>query len=402
MLKKVIISLLTTAFFAASLSASQKIVTFESSFDNKDEKILEIKKLGGNPLKDLWLINAMSAVFPDDVKDSKIYSLKGVIRVEEDIYQNWLQSEEIAFNANPLPSVKKIIGGINENPADFSLPLPETAEEKKGDDAEIPWGIERVNAPLAWAQNQGEGIKVAVVDTGVDYTHPDLSLNYKGGYNAIDPEASPLDDNGHGTHVSGTIGAIRDGKGVAGVAPKASLYGVKVLSASGSGSYSDIIDGIQWCVKNEIQVINMSLGGRYSIASFHEAIQKAKEAGITIVCAAGNDGGAVNYPAKYEETIAVSASNSSDNVAYFSSRGAEIDFIAPGVSVYSTYKDGKYATLSGTSMASPHVAGLAVLSAAIGNSSPDAVKASLTGAATDIGLEPDIQGEGLIDADKIK
>ncbi|MEA3306250.1 MAG: S8 family serine peptidase, partial [Elusimicrobiota bacterium] len=124
--------------------------------------------------------------------------------------------------------------------------------------------------------------------------------------------------------------------------------------------------------------------------------------GITVVCAAGNDSGAVNYPAKYAETIGVSATTSSDAIAYFSSRGPEIDFAAPGYNIYSTYKDGKYKTMSGTSMACPHVAGLAALAVSLGHTSPAEVKEALTKASIDIGLEPNLQGKGLIQAGMIK
>ncbi|MCK5357958.1 MAG: S8 family peptidase, partial [Elusimicrobiales bacterium] len=210
------------------------------------------------------------------------------------------------------------------------------------------------------------------------------------------------DEHGHGTHVAGTIAAIKDDKGVVGVAPKAAIYGVKVLDGSGGGSYSTIIAGIEWCVDNGINVINMSLGGRSSIDSFHKAVKIAVEKGITVVCAAGNDSGAVNYPAKYAETLGISASTSSDAIAYFSSRGPEIDFVAPGYNVYSTYKGGAYKSMSGTSMACPHVAGLAALAIGLGHTTPAEVKTALVNASVDIGLSINLQGNGLIEAGKIK
>jgi len=130
-------------------------------------------------------------------------------------------------------------------------------------------------------------------------------------------------------------------------------------------------------------------------------VDKAKESGITVVCAAGNDSGPVNYPAKYDSVIAVSALGTDDKIAYFSSRGPEIDFIAPGVSVYSTYKGGGYKTMSGTSMASPHVAGLAALAVSAGAKTPDEVFEMLKKAASYLGLKPTEEGNGLIDASKI-
>ncbi|MEI6424186.1 MAG: S8 family peptidase [Lentisphaerota bacterium] len=244
-------------------------------------------------------------------------------------------------------------------------------------------------------------MKVAIIDTGMDYTHPDLAAHYAGGYNAIVSTATPLDDHGHGTHVSGTIGAIKDSVGVVGIAPNARLYAVKVLDAKGSGSYSNIVDGIQWAVDNKIQVINMSLGGGSGTPALQKVMEAADKAGVTIVCAAGNDSGPVNYPAKYPQSIAVSASDSSDKLASFSSRGAEIAFIAPGVNVPSTYKGSAYKTMSGTSMASPHVAGLAAIAVAGGANTPAKVKAALKKAASSLGMKPTEEGAGMIDASKL-
>jgi len=203
--------------------------------------------------------------------------------------------------------------------------------------------------------------------------------------------------------VAGTIAAVRDGAGVIGVAPGAKIYAVKVLDKNGSGSYSDVMAGIEWAAQNKINVINMSLGGGDYMEAMHNVIKAANALGVTIVCAAGNDSGAVNYPAKYPESIAVSASDSSDKLAYFSSRGPEIAVIAPGVNVYSTKLGGGWRTMSGTSMACPHVAGLAALAIGAGISSPELVRQALTKAATPLpGLKPTDQGAGMVDAAKLK
>ncbi|SFR18261.1 Subtilase family protein [Desulfoscipio geothermicus DSM 3669] len=164
------------------------------------------------------------------------------------------------------------------------------------------------------------------MDTGIDLSHPDLLANIKGGYNAIKPNKSPADDNGHGTHVAGIIAAVNDNIGVVGVAPQAELYAVKVLSANGSGYLSDIIEGLEWCITNNMQVINMSLGTSSEVQSFHDAVIKVYNAGIVMVAAAGNSGpgdNTVEYPAKYEEVIAVSATSDNDAIASFSSRGPD-------------------------------------------------------------------------------
>jgi len=152
-----------------------------------------------------------------------------------------------------------------------------------------------------------------------------------------------------------------------------------------------------------MNVTNMSLGGGGYMEAMHKAITAATKAGVTIVCAAGNDSGAVNYPAKYPETIAVSASDSSDKIAYFSSRGAEIAVIAPGVDIYSTSINGGYQNMSGTSMACPHVAGLAALAVSAGYKTPASVRAALIKAAEPIsGLTAEQQGAGLVNAAKLK
>ena len=161
--------------------------------------------------------------------------------------------------------------------------------------------------------------------------------------------------------MAGTVAALNNTVGVVGAGPDIDLYAIKVLNRNGSGFLSDIIEGLQWAAANGIQIANMSLGTTSNVQSFHDAITAAYNAGITLVAAAGNNGGTVNFPAAYSEVIAVSATDINNNLASFSSRGPEVDLAAPGVSILSTYKGNAYATLSGTSMASPHVAGSAAL-----------------------------------------
>lgn len=253
-------------------------------------------------------------------------------------------------------------------------------------DQTLPWGVDRIDAECAHAQGVvGTGVKVAVVDTGIDLQHPDLVV--KGGRNMINPRKSYTDDNGHGTHVAGIIAALNNQIGVVGVAPGASLYAVKVLSASGSGWTSDIMAGVDWCIDNNMDVVNMSLGGGAYSATFQALCNEAFAAGIYIVAAAGNESGAVSYPAAYDNVIGVSATNSSDGFASFSNFGVGVDIAAPGVYIYSTYKGGGYATMSGTSMAAPHVAGTLALASY-----------DIFYTADDIGLSDDEQGAGLVDA----
>jgi subtilisin len=232
----------------------------------------------------------------------------------------------------------------------------------------IPSGVAQIRAPAAWPSSQGEGVRVAVVDTGIDYNHPDLRANYRGGVSFVPGAITPMDDHGHGTHCAGTIAAAINGAGVVGVAPAAFLYAVKVLNASGSGQFSQIISGIDWCIKNRMHIISMSLGGGSAPVALQNICNAAWSSGLVVVAAAGNSGtpvppgtSSVGYPAKYRNVIAVSAIDSANAIAPFSSRGPEVDVCAPGVQVLSTTKGGGYGNMSGTSMACPHVAGTAAV-----------------------------------------
>ena len=186
-----------------------------------------------------------------------------------------------------------------------------------------------------------------------------------GGISFVDGTTDYLDDNGHGTHVAGTVAALDNEIGVIGVAPQAELYAIKVLDQNGSGSYSDIIAGIEWAIDNNMNIINMSLGGTAKSRTLEKAVNKAYESGILLVAAAGNNGyakkGTITYPAAYDSVIAVGAVDQNNNRASFSSVGRQLELMAPGVSILSTVPDNGYESYNGTSMASPHVAGVAAL-----------------------------------------
>ena len=255
-----------------------------------------------------------------------------------------------------------------------------------------PTGINRVDAELN--SNKGAGIGVAVIDTGIDLVHPDVTGNLAAqSKTCVLGTRSAKDDNGHGTHVAGTIAALDNTIGVVGVAPQAKLFAVKVLNKNGSGTWSGVICGIDWVAANatalNIKVANMSLGGGGSSDdncgntnndALHKAICKARDKGVTFVVAAGNSNTNANtsVPAAYNDTvITVSALADSDGTAggtgpttgygaddtfaTFSNYGSVVDIGAPGVKIYSTWKGGTYNTISGTSMATPHVAGAAAL-----------------------------------------
>ena len=395
---RAIVSLLLVA---APAAAAQKIIGFSPRITHA-ERVECIESIGGKVLREFHLIDALVADIPENIKDADVLSLNGVTGIEEDRYLRWIDDSPAAL---PLSSIEVLLEQIKEGGYEVSVSFPAMPPmENPAEQEEIPWGVKRVNATVAWPITTGEGVKIAVIDTGIDYSHPDIQGNYAAGYNAIIPSTSPvdaMDDNGHGTHVAGTIAAVRDAKGVAGVAPGARLYGVKALDYDGTGRLSWIITGIEWAVDNQMSIINMSLGGPYPADSLGHAITAAFKKGVTIICAAGNTSEEVNYPAKYPESIAVSASDSSDKIASFSSRGPEIAFIAPGVEVYSTIPGASYSNKSGTSMAAPHVAGLAALAISLGADTPLKVKEALTKAAVKLELEPEEQGAGLIDAAKL-
>jgi subtilisin family serine protease len=252
----------------------------------------------------------------------------------------------------------------------------------------VPWGVSKIGANQVWTTTTGSGVKVAILDTGIDLTHPDLHVH--GGYNFVSPGASYDDDNGHGSHCAGIVAALGNNSGIIGVAPGADLYAVKVLNASGSGSYTGIVQGIEWAVNNGMDVISMSLGGSQGSTTLESACNSAYNSGVLIVASAGNSGkkriasDTVGYPAKYESCFAVAATDSKDVRASFSSTGPAVDVAAPGVSIYSCYKDGNYATMSGTSMACPHVTGLAAL---LLQKNPNWTNANLRAAMTNTALD---------------
>ncbi|GAB7388947.1 S8 family peptidase [Bacillaceae bacterium] len=225
----------------------------------------------------------------------------------------------------------------------------------------IPWGVRRLQATRVWRITKGNGVKVAVMDTGIARVHPDLRGRVKGGTAIVG--ASPfIDENGHGTHVAGTITAVFNAIGVVGVAPLASLYSVKAFAADGTAKISDLVAGVAWSIANGMKIINMSFGTKERSNALHQAVKQASERGIVITASAGNDGGKVDFPAAFPEAIAVGAVGRDNTVPAFSNRGPEIDFVAPGVDILSTWPFGNgYRRLSGTSMATAHLSGATAL-----------------------------------------
>lgn len=230
------------------------------------------------------------------------------------------------------------------------------------------WNLHKIEAPCAWDFARGAGATIAVIDTGVQSNHPDLVGKVINGYDFVDDDWVPQDGNGHGTFVAGIAAAqTNNGIGIAAVAPQANILAIRVLNNSGSGTLNDIADGIRFAVDNGAEVINLSLGGTYGSTTLQQAVDYAWSRGAVIVAAAGNSGNTQpHYPAYYPNVISVASTDRNDNISYFSTRGAWVDIAAPGSDIYSTYINNTYHSLSGTSMAAPHVSGVAAILASQG------------------------------------
>ncbi|MFQ6131915.1 MAG: S8 family peptidase [Armatimonadota bacterium] len=275
----------------------------------------------------------------------------------------------------------------------------------------LPWGVDRLDSELLHASgNVGRGVKVAVVDTGIDYRHRDLKPNYAGGYDFAEDDNDPLDEHGHGSHCAGIIAGAENGVGIVGVAPQARLYAVKVLAKDGSGYYSDVIAGLEWCVENGMQIASMSFGAYDHSRALEMACEAASRAGLLLVAASGNEGRPqVMVPAKYDSVIAVGAVDQADEIPPWSNTGPEIELCAAGVNILSAY-GGRYRALWGTSMACPHVSGTAalVLATRPGDADlngdrrwqPDEVRQRLRATAQDAGPpgHDPFYGYGIVDA----
>jgi len=227
----------------------------------------------------------------------------------------------------------------------------------------IGWELLKFNSPEIWQYPTGKNVKVSIIDTGCDIKHNDIKTNIKKYYNAIDKTKKVNDDNGHGTHVAGTIGAINNSLGTVGVAPECDLYIVKSLDANGSADSNSISEGILWSVNQKCDIITMSLGSLIDSKKVKKAIDIANKNNITIFCAAGNSGNdnEIMYPAKYDNTISVGSVDQNLCISDFSCLSDELNFLSPGQDILSCAPNNGYALMSGTSMSTPFVVGCAAL-----------------------------------------
>ncbi len=286
----------------------------------------------------------------------------------EEVYSNALQGFTVKLSPGQLKKLENddIVSYIEKDEVIALAPI--TASGKVSTTAtgsqSTPWGITRIGGAA-----DGTGKTAWVIDSGIDLDHEDLNVDASRGFTAFTKgrDNTPDDGNGHGTHVAGTIAALDNSIGVIGVAPGATVVPVKVLNTRGSGSTSGVIAGIDYVAANGSagDVANMSLGGGVSTSIDQAVINAASSSGVIFLLAAGNETDDANNhsPARAngQNIYTISASDSNDYFAYFSNYGTAVDYCAPGVSILSTWKDGGYNTISGTSMATPHAAGVFLL-----------------------------------------
>jgi subtilisin len=416
------LGLMAGGAFAATGDSLRKIVVFQAGMASQMQQQV-VQQSGSQVLNVLSLVNGLAIALPPQGTAQALAAL---------------QANPTVLGVYDDSAVSGQDGG-GDNVIVISPADPPTQEL-------YPWGLEAIQVPEVHHEEpglKGAGVGVAILDTGIDLTHPDLSKNVKGGYNALagqDPKTYQ-DDNGHGTHMAGIIAARANGLGVIGAAYQAKLYAVKVLDQYGSGRLSDLINGLGWVRANQIRVVNMSLGFSEGSPLLEQAIERLYEAGVIMVASAGNhstncaqdgggddgggdgsaqdgggdDGGGdtgcdtvpggVSYPARYHGVIAVAATDSQNRVTNYSRSGPEVAVAAPGGSTHdqrilSTNKGGGYGWGSGTSQAAAHVTGALALALQVkSHMSFEEAATLLQGTAKDLGEPVEQQGAGLIDVE---
>jgi subtilisin family serine protease len=245
-----------------------------------------------------------------------------------------------------LPFIREDLYGLNRNTEQF-----------------YGWEISKFNIQQLWKSSTGDGVRVAIIDTGCDINHDDLKNNLLQGINLVNNKKDPIDGNGHGTHVSGTIAAENNSKGMVGVAPKTKIIPIKALNDDGSGNNYDIAKGIVWAVDYGCDFIGMSLGCENEPPDIKKAIEYAIQKNVIIFCAAGNSGEkhSLLFPAGNENTISIGAIDRNLNRTDFTCTGEQLDFLCPGKDIVSCVPKNNYASMSGTSMSTPFAIGCASL-----------------------------------------
>lgn len=257
--------------------------------------------------------------------------------------KKWFKKDKISL----LPYIREDVYGLSVNDAQFQ-----------------GWELQKFNIPNLWRKSRGEGVVVAVIDTGCDLSHKDLIDNLLPGKNFVNQSKDPIDGAGHGTHVSSTIAASDNGFGMVGVAPATKIIPVKALGDDGSGSMNAVADSIYWAANHgDVNFITMSLGSPSPAKAIEDAINYANSKGCIVFCAAGNSGenSSIMYPAKYPNTISIGAIDENMNRTSFTCSGEDLDFLAPGHNIIGCVPGNRYASMSGTSMSNPFAVGCASL-----------------------------------------
>ncbi|HUO83797.1 MAG TPA: S8 family serine peptidase [Thermoanaerobaculia bacterium] len=321
MLKTRAIALLTLAMAAAPLLAGESVSTYivgtrgAVAFERPGD-------LPGRVVVRFSRVDAYAAELTDGEVEQLLRS--PLVRYVEPVI------ERHALELRRLPATDREMTPVRAIGASAETSLQTT-----------PWGISKVRAPEVWSVTRGATVRVAVIDSGIDRLHPELQAQYRGGYDFINNDGDPHDDNGHGTHVAGTIAALDNLSGVVGVAPNVELYALKVLDSAGNGTNLALARAVEWAIDNDIDVINMSLGGGGASLTERELFERAQDAGIISIAAAGNDwedpaNTGVDFPSAYPSVFSVGAIDCGEQIASFSDRGPEVDVVAPGVGVQST------------------------------------------------------------------
>jgi len=360
-----------TAIQAGDAREKHYLVVLKENADSK--KLIKTQSQFSNKLRKLLTKNTLSLKL-NDIDLQILKKSNDVLLIEED--------------GVVKASEEKKVRQINETD------LRTTSDQ-------VPWNVHMVTSEILQRRQEctGQGIKVAIFDTGIDTTNPDLRV--AGGVSFVEGTDSYSDDNGHGTEVAGVIGALDNSSGLLGTAPGVELYAVKVLDQNGIGSYSNIIEGLNWAGENGIDIVVMSFGGTQYSKILEDTINQAYSQNILVIAAAGNSGtSSVDYPAAYPKVVCVGAVDQNRKIASYSNYGPSMDIVAPGVSIVTTAKGSQTATVSGTSFAAPHVAGVAaqILGAKPGLSADQLKAVIYQSAVPDPDMDKQHYGWGIVSA----
>ena len=370
---------LTAAITSARGSKSELEIIIKAEYGRRDEVARQLERIG---------------------KVEHVYSFVPYLSLRCDAdYADILRK---ASSGNVSDSVfektfRSIIPAISAIDVSSNFSIPKTKPGARTHTAKSSlWNLDAIGAYDAQGYGTGEDVKIAIIDTGIDYNHSQLRDRFgsEKGYDFVKNDNDPMDQNGHGTHVAGTVASIDYG-----IAIGCRLYAVRGLDQDGSGSEAGAIAGIEWCIKNNIDVANMSFGGPIASQAFEDVCSYARQQGVLLVAAAGNSGYGASYPAAFgDSVIAVAAVDQELSHPEFSNIYETNDISAPGVDVVSTYIGERYATLSGTSMASPHVTGSLGLAKSIASGLADDLEAIMKSKAQNLG-DAEIFGAGLLKVD---